>query len=296
MDGLRPKERVGALAGKQAGRVTRAQLLQLGLTDDMVDGWFKAGYLTRVLPKVYAVGHTAPSRAGDLWAAVLYAGPGAMLSHATAAHHRGLINHPPRVIEVSTPRDIRSTEHSLRVYGSRDLERVVHDRIPCTTSARTVLDLAAIGNRKLVRRALSVLDFRKELDVAALESLCGRGKPGSKALRRALAHHQPELARVNGTFEERFLYWCERSNVPMPRFNAWVHGVQVDAYWPDYGLVVELDGHDNHSSPAQLSDDRAKELVLRSHGLRVVRYGWALLEQQPVAMRADLLGQLAAAR
>src|ERR1700722_2293676 len=104
MANLWEDERFRNLVKRQHGRVTWAQMQALGAPRATVAGWVKSGYLTRVVPKVYAVGHVAPSEMADLWTAVLYAGPGGMLSHESAAHHRGLIIYPPRTIHVSTPR------------------------------------------------------------------------------------------------------------------------------------------------------------------------------------------------
>jgi predicted transcriptional regulator of viral defense system len=75
---------------------------------DQVARWVSEGYPDPVLPDVFAVGHRAPSVEADLMAALLYAGPGAMLSHATAAWWLGLIEHRPTVIKVSTPRRCKS--------------------------------------------------------------------------------------------------------------------------------------------------------------------------------------------
>jgi very-short-patch-repair endonuclease len=295
MDVYRRKERVRELARRQMGRVTRAQLHHLGVSDDSIYGWTKAGYLTRVLPKVYAVGHTAPSREADLWAAVLYAGPGAMLSHASAAHHRGLIIYPPKLIHVSTPREkVRSVKRLIQVHGERDLARSRHRGIPTTTNEQTVLDVAATEDIKLVRRALAVLDYRDQLDLEAMDAIGGKGRTGTKALQRALERHQPELAHTNGDLEEAFLDLCERFSLPVPRFNDTVHGEQVDAYWPDHGLVVEVDGLDGHSSPAQIRNDRRRDLKLRAHGLRVIRYDWGLVKRRPDTTSEDLLRQLRA--
>jgi hypothetical protein len=271
--------------------VSLGQLLALGLARGAIKAWLRNGRLVEVLPRVYGLGHAAPSRESDLWAAVLYAGPGAMLSHTTAAHWRGLIDYPPQVIEVSTPRDKRPRP-GIRVYSRRPLHRHIHNTIPVTSIPQTLLDLAAVADFKLVRKALARLDFRHELDLTALEGICAKGKPGSKALRRALAVHQPRLARTNSTLEDDFLIWCERWNVPLPLVNVRVHGILVDAYWPDHGVVVELDGKDNHSSPAQIRRDRANELALRGHGLVVVRYDWDLVHTQPIAVRDDLLATL----
>src|SRR5579863_4788579 len=112
---LRDKERVAGVAGRQGGRISLGQLRWLGVATSTAQAWEAAGYLQRVLPAIYAVGHAAPSREADLWSAVLYAGPGAMLSHSTAARWLGLIDYSPRVIQVSTPRKVSSLP-GVRVY------------------------------------------------------------------------------------------------------------------------------------------------------------------------------------
>jgi hypothetical protein len=216
-----------------------------------------------------------------------------MLSHATAAQWRGLIEYPPAAIEVSTPREVNSLP-GIRVYGRRRMERCMHNGIPVTSIAQTVLDLAAVADFKLVRKALARLDFRHELDVAACEAICRSGRPGSAALRQALAIHQPRLAHTNGPLEYDFFAWCERWNVPLPLVNVRLHGVLVDAWWPDRGVVVELDGGDNHSSRAQIRRDRADELTLRQQGLIVLRYDWDLVHEQPRRVYGDLTACLAA--
>jgi hypothetical protein len=289
------RERLRRVAERQAGNVSRGQLLALGLARGAIESGLRIGRFVEVLPRVYRLGHRAPSRQGDLWASVLYAGPGAMLSHATAAQWRGLIDYPPKLIEVSTPRKIDS-QPGVRVYGRRRLDRSLSNGIPVTSIPQTALDLAAVADFKLVRKALARLDYHHQLDLAALDAICGHGKPGSAALRRALAIHQPRLARTNSPLEDDFLVWCEQWKVPLPRVNVRVHRVLVDAYWPEHGVVVELDGADNHSSPAQRRRDRANELTLRSHGLVVLRYDWDLVHGQPRIVYDDLMAALKRAR
>ena len=276
---------------RQYGRVTRAQLVTLGVPGSRITRWGKAGYLTRVLPKVYAVGHTAPSRASDLWAAVLYAGPGAMLSHSSAAHHRGLIIYAPDVIHVSTPREkVKSIRGVVTVHAQRERARSSHQGIPTTTNEQTVLDLAADPEgSKLVRRALAVLEYRNELDLVALDAICGKGRAGSRALREALEIHRPELAYTNGELEDAFLHLCERFGLQIPQCNRWMYGFPVDAYWPDQNLIAEVDGLDAHFKPGQLRKDRRKELTLRKHGHAVVRYDWTLVKNASVEVYEDLV-------
>jgi hypothetical protein len=61
-------------------------------------------------------------------------------------------------------------------------------------------------------------------------------------LKSALAQHQPQLARTNHRLEDDFLEFCERRQIPVPRFNVTLHGITVDAHWPEHNLVIELDG------------------------------------------------------
>ena len=287
------QERFDRLVVRQHGRITWAQLRALGASDATLSKWASTGRLVKVLPRVYAVGHNTRTFEASLWEAILYAGPGAMLSHRTAAHWMGLIKYPPAIVEVSTPRPrVSSLKSAVRVYARRDLDRRLEAGLPTTTIPQTLLDLARI-EPALVARALAQLDYRRELDVAVVDAIAGRGKPGSRELRNALAVHQPLLAHTNSELEERFVRWCERYRVPLPQLNVTLHGFMVDAYWPEHGVVVELDGHANHSTPAQRRSDMARDLELRSHGLRVVRYGWHLLHERPGEMRADLMSQLA---
>jgi hypothetical protein len=292
MQERRSKERVGRFSTRQGGRISWAQLRHLDVPHSTIDNWLRDGYLTRVLTKVYSVGHVAASYTADLWAAILYAGPGAGLSHTTGTAWRGLIDDTPRIIEVSTPRNIASLP-GIKVYARRrGIERQVYKGLPVTSIPQLMLDLAATAERRLVRNALARLDFLKILDVQALDAVCGSGKLGSKALQEALRIHQPRLAYVNGRFEENFLTWCERQRLPLPEVNVWVHGVEVDAYWARANLVVELDGGGNHSGRAQIRRDRSNEMTLRAHGVRVVRYDWALVHHEPARVRKDIEAQL----
>lgn len=291
---LTSKERVRQIADRQHGRITGGQLARLGIPGSTIHNWMRHGYLVRALPKVYAVGHTAPSREADLWAAILYAGPGAMLSHGTAAHWRGLIIYPPSKIEVTTPRKTKSI-NAIKVYNRREQARDSHAGIPVTGIPQTMLDLAATQNLEVVRRALSVLDFQGQLDLQTLEALDAtrrHGRPGSTLLKQALKRHQPEIAHTNGDFELRFLHWCEQWNVPVPLFNRRLHGIQVDAHWPNTNLIVELDGRDNHRTKAQLHRDMTGDLTLRRHGLTVHRYEWTQLDLQGAEIRDEILAHL----
>lgn len=286
------RAKVRELAERQWGRVSWAQLVALGVDDSAISRWAAGGYLHQVHPRVYAVGHRAPSVEADLTAAVLYAGPGAMLSHATALWWRGLIDRQPWPIEVSTPRRCRSLD-GVKVHGRRECRRMWHKELPMTTIEQALLDFAAVAPLDRVRYVLANADYLKALDVPALQVMAGNGRAGSTKLRTALKRHEPKLARTRSPLERLFLPMCEKYGVPLPDdVNVRIAGVLVDAVWWQQRLVVELDGKGNHSSWAQIQRDRSNEMLLRGAGFDVHRYGTLQIETEPGPVARDVLARL----
>jgi hypothetical protein len=288
------KVRVAGLAARQAGRVARHQLIALGAGREAIRYWLRTGYLIPDLPGVYAVGHLAPNREATLWAAVLYGRPGASLSHGTAALWRGLIDYPPPAIHITSPHRVRSIP-GIIVHGRRrNLDRYLCNGIPVTSIPQTMLDLASTHEHNVIRHALAQLDFRHDLHIPELIAITGHGKPGSAKLKLAIVDHQPKLALVNGKLEFDWLVWLEERGIqPLPEYKDVVAGYQVDCHWPEHGLVVELDGVDNHSSPAQMKFDHEKDFVLRGTQRIVYRYGWDLVHDQPDDVEREIRRTLA---
>ncbi len=282
---------VRQLADRQWGRVGSAQLAALGVETVVVARWVADTYLHPVLPRVYAVGHREPSVEADLTAAVLYAGPGAMLSHAAALWWRSLLDQQPRPIDLSTPRRCQSLP-GIRVHGRRACRRLWHRGLPTTSLEQALLDYAAVAAPERLRHVLAVADYKHVFDLAALRVIAGAGRAGSTKLRKALERHEPRLARTRSPLEEVFLPCCERAGIPLPEVNVWIAGVLVDAVWRGQRVVVELDGRDNHSSWAQIQRDRSNELRLRAARYDVRRYGWAQLDDEPALVEDDLRGAL----
>jgi hypothetical protein len=257
----------------------------------MLARWVRDGYLHRVLPRVYAVGHQAPSVEADLVAALLYAGPGAMLSHTTAAWWWGLIDQQPRTITVSTPRRCKSLK-GISVHGRRQLARTWHNGLPATTVAQALLDYAAVCPLRRLRRAIAEADYQRLAAPAELEAVLATGKAGSAKLRQALAIHQPRLAHTRSPLEELFVELCERHELPVPVCNVYVEGFLVDAFWPQQRLVVEVDGAQAHATPARMNRDRERDLALRRAGYTVHRYSWLQVTEQPQLVAADVRAAL----
>jgi hypothetical protein len=179
---------------------------------------------------VYAVGHPVLPPEGELTAALLFVGPGAALSHATAAWWWGMTDQEPDVIEISTTRQ-RVSAHGITIHHPRRLQRVWHRRLPVTPVAQTLLDFAASAPLDRVRRALADAEYQGLIDLDRLPEAFGRGRPGSARLRAALRIHQPELARTRSRLERAFLALCEAFGLPIPEINTYVCGYLVDATW-----------------------------------------------------------------
>ena len=280
--------KVQAVAERQWGRVSWAQLVALGVDDSAISRWAVSGYLHQELPRVYAVGHRAQSVEAGLVAAVLYAGPGAMLSHGTALWWLGLIDTRPRMIHVSSPRRCQSLR-GIIVHGRRPCERTWEKALPTTSLEQALLDYAAVAPPERLRYVLANADYHQVLDIPALQVIAGNGRAGSTKLRSALTRHEPKLAHTRSPLERLFLPLCERAGIPLPdAVNVLIKGVLVDAVWWEQKLVVELDGKDNHSSWNQIQSDRSKELILRRASFEVRRYGTRQLEEEAAEVEVDL--------
>jgi len=255
----------------------------------------RVGYLHPCAPGVSAVGHAARTIESDLWEAILYAGPGAALSHGTAVWWRGIIDFPVTSIHVRTPRR-RPALPGVVIHSRRsEVRRTEHKHLPVTPVPKTTLDLAAQGELKLVRRALANLDFAHSLHSPAIRAICGRGRPGSAVLRWAIDHDEPLFADRQSPFEDDDGLACEAFGIPKPgRLSKSVLGIPRDAIYDDPMVIVELDGIGNHHPPAQIRRDHRNDTRLRDAGWLVLRHTTDQLEHDADGIRAEILRALGA--
>lgn len=157
MDGQpqRRNDAMLALAERQHGVVSRAQLDALDLGRGAIEHRLDEGRLHPLHRGVYAVGHRVVSRQGRWMAAVLAMGPGAVLSHRSAAALWGLRTTARARVEVTVPGPRRSRP-ALEVHRARlAADEVTLERgIPVTTASRTLLDLAAVVGSRQMERAV----------------------------------------------------------------------------------------------------------------------------------------------
>jgi hypothetical protein len=285
---------IATLAAEQYGVVSRRQLLDAGLTPRMVERRLASRRLVPLYRGVYAVGHRRLRREGHWLAAVLAAGPGALLSHREAAALHELRPAARAAIDVTVAARRRVAGVQVhRVEGLHAEDVAAVDGIPVTTVARTLVDLAAVVPAQALRKALEEAERSHRLDVRAIEAVLvrtrGRNGPGHSAIRRALA----ELARTGTTvtrskLEDRFLALLDVHGLPRPSGNAWTAGMEVDAAWPAARLAVELDGWDAHHTRQAFQRDRTRSNDLQAEGWTVLRFTHADVMHRPAETAARI--------
>jgi hypothetical protein len=203
-------------------------------------------------------------------AAVLAAGDGAVLSHLAAAAHWRIWRRAIDGIDVLVPGNRRARKgfrlHRVNNLDPRDT--TVHQGVPITTPARTLVDLAQVLTTHQLANVIHEAAFRSRFDENRTREAMARaqGRPLS-SLHGALQAHAQGSAGTRSDLEDRFL---ETWAGPAPRVNTKVHGIEVDLYWPQDDLVVEIDGP-GHERPRTRSEDAKRDENLKRAGMTVVR-------------------------
>jgi predicted transcriptional regulator of viral defense system len=268
------------IARRQAGAISRRQLLDAGLTSQVIATRLERGRWQQLYRGVYAVFSGPPPRQTWLWAAVLRAGPGAVLSHLTAAELHGLLDAPAEVIFVTVPSTRRVSIPGLLVRTSGRIEETKQPggEPPRTSVEETVLDL---------------IELAVTFDDACgwITRACGRRLTTGERLRAAVAARRKMRWRaglgdivaaagdgIHSVLEYRYLRDVERAH-GLPRSS---HQVRVvidgkvayrDVYYEKYRLAVELDGRLAHPDDERWRDS-LRDNKANARGIATARYGW----------------------
>lgn len=273
------------LAEKQHGVVAHRQMIARGLGVRLIESRIAQGQLIPLHRGVFALGHRRIGLYGAWMAAVLACGPGAVLSHGTAAQLWGIrgSRKPIEVTRVSGHR----RPHGVRLHQTRSLpaEHVtVEAGIPVTTIERTLLDMAPRLDAKQLEHDLVEADRSRRLRWLRLwQALTehGRGRKGVKRLKRIAAQADPRFADAVSMSEVDFLILCREEGLKMPQVNVLVEGKKVDFYWPEERLIVEADSYGYHGDPRAFELDHQSTVDLEVAGYRVHRTTYKMLESNP---------------
>jgi very-short-patch-repair endonuclease len=291
-----------ALAERQHALLTLPQLQLHGLGKAAVAKRAKDGRLYRVHRGVYAVGRPDLTQRGHWMAAVLACGPKALLSHRSAAALHGIRRDNRAKTDVTLPSRSARSRPTIDVHTSLTLEAAditVVDAIPCTTVARTLVDLGDVVPWRTVERAVDRTEVLRVFDGKAVHEAIKRAGPrrGAGVLRAVLeSYHEPTLTEEG--IEEAMLALCRSASLPSPAVQAWItlgDGIayKADFLWRDHKLIAETDGRDVHTTRKAFEHDRLRDQRLTLAGYTVVRFTWRQVKRDPRGVAETLRGVLA---
>jgi Transcriptional regulator, AbiEi antitoxin len=274
---------LGDVARFQAGVVSRQQALRSGMSRSAITSKVKLGRWRQIYHGVYATFSGAVGRDAQLWAAVLYAGKGAQLSHETAAEVNGLTERQSRLIHVSIPADRRvSPPNGVEIHLSAYLDvkaRFPRGVVPHTLVEETVIDLvqtadsldeacgwvtAAFGRRLTGEgRLRTTLNARRKLRWRGqLDEMIIAAAGGAHSLLEFRYDRDVELA-----------HGLPRASHQVPFTKPDGSRGFRDRYYEKFGLVVELDGKLAHPAERR-GQDRSRDNDATAGGGSTLRYDW----------------------
>jgi predicted transcriptional regulator of viral defense system len=275
-----------ALARDQKGIVRREQLIAAGMSPSAIQRRIASGDWQCLGNGVYATFTGESIREAKLWTVVLRAGPGALLSHETAAELHGFAEKTSKKIHVTVPAGRHpGRNRSMRnvvIHRSRIL---VPDRIqapwllPRTSAESTVLDLVSVAEtfddayawicRGIADDRIAPVGLRRMMDERARMRW-------RTWLTEALADAE---SGVNSALELRYVRDVERAHgLPTAQRQARQHAdakiMYLDNLYEAYPLCVELDGLAYHSAENRWKDTDRDNANIAATNTRTMRYGW----------------------
>lgn len=283
--------RLRLAADEQRGIISCSQIVESGLTRGILISRLKRGRWQRLCPGVYATFSGEPSREAVLWAAVLYAGPGAALSHQTAAELWRLTDEASAVVHVTVPtrRRVRAVT-GMAVHYSAAVAAHPAQTPPRTRVEETVIDL---------------WETSRSLDTAVgwVTRAIGRQRTTGDKLRLAVSTRSRvrwrskltellDMDGVHSVLEYRYVRDVERRH-GLPAATRQLHArldghsQYRDEVYEEYQTVVELDGRMAHPGDTRWEDIR-RDNAAASTGLITLRYGWLPVRATPCRVAAEV--------
>ena len=151
-------------------------------------------------------------------------------------------------------------------------------------------DLAGRLATDPLTRLIEESDRRQLFDLRAVDRATAR-RPRVAGVNRPNA----VLATYRGTpdtrskLERDFRALIARAGLPEPQFNVLVAGLTVDVWWPQWKLVVELDGEPYHKAPSAFESDRIRDATLQKQDIRVLRVTGDRMDHAAAAVLDDIL-------
>jgi hypothetical protein len=291
------------LASKQGGYVTRAQLVDIGMSTPAIDRRVATRDFTVVAPALYQV--IPSSDHVDLMRGALLALPGAVVSHESAAHLLAFPQLPklrPTVTVASRTTHVFPGVLVRRCDDLAPTHQTTVQGLRATNVVRTAFDLGGVLNIDEFDSIAEALLLGGRMKVRHLDritsELARRGKPGAVASRSFVE------ARSGGPLDATVLERRGRGvlasgglPVPVAQYPIpWDDGRRFDDAYPDFMFAIEWDSRSWHSQQAAMDADRARDREAAIHGWIVVRFTWRDVTTHPAAIAATVSSLLKSRR
>jgi very-short-patch-repair endonuclease len=286
-----PGKTMRLIATSQHGLINRTQLLASGFSEKAILWKLKTGALEKVFPSVYLIAGTPLTQKGRVMSVYLWGGEGSAVSHSSAAWLWGLHGFSPDPIHLTLVRKTTAPRPDVRLHRVETIDRLDIcwvDAIAVTSPARTLMDLAAIGHRRLesaldqcLREGLSSLDQLWLI----LDRPDSFGRRGVRLLRTLLAQRTMDLAASDSDMEDLFMRTVRWGRLSQPHLQFPIQlpsrRIHADFAYPDINLVIECDSYAWHMDREAFERDRERDAELQGLGWKVLRFTWAQLRYNP---------------
>ncbi len=297
---------IARICQRQNGVVTLEQLEAQGLTVQAIHERLLAGRIHRIHQRVYSLTPRVMTERGKFMAAVLACGPGAVLSHRSAAYLWGIVDSWEEPIDVTAPNRRGRSPDGVAAHrdGSlQPIDKVTLHGVPCTSVARTLLDFAGVTQEWEVCKAVAQAEVLRILDKPKLRALLRRSRRrrGVARLRLILDSIHPLTKKTRSDLEREFLRMCAKREVAEPEVNVWLDApdgkrYQADFLWREARLIVEADSRRFHDTDSSFVSERKRQQQLELAGWRVTRCTWEEVEREPRRLALTVAGLIAQAK
>ena len=187
---------------------------------------------------------------------------------------------------------------TLHRTGTLDakLDVRMHKRLPMVSPARALVEImGAVTPRQLERGLDDALNSNVVRMSQVRETLMriGRFSKGARVLNALLVEREDGSGLSRSDGEIAMWEALVASGLPRPVRNYQLIDYEVDFYWPELKVIVEVDSYRWHLNKASFDSDRAKDAALEARGYTVLRFTAKQIEDEPLAVIARIASVLA---
>ncbi len=288
------------VAGRQLHLITTRQLLAAGLSKDAITTRCCHRTLHHVHRGVYLWRHPPLLPGARELAAVLAFDGLAVVSHRSAVALFGLVAPVVGPVELTVAGKARRHRRGIRVHCVPHLhpaDRGHYNGIPITSPARSLLDFASRAAGDELERAIGEAYALELTTERELRSTIDRNPHrGGVAALKAELDREGGPAWTRSEAERRMKRLLRKARLPVPLTNQCIAGFEADFLWPEYKLIVEVDGYQFHGHRQAFERDRKRDAAHALAGYTVIRITWIQLTEDPMAVAVTIARALEVAR